>query len=356
MKNTTHSIIAFIAKSLAMTLPVMIPALIYYFVADPFKTVKNYDPYFSDPKATPIRLGVNKGMVSVRNLTTRQAEGIQYNAFIFGSSVSCYYDADEWASYLGEDAIPYHFDSSSESLMSMADKVCYLDRQGTEIRYALIVLDPLVISANDSDKVPFINPPDLYNSINYLAKWLHWHYIFFTASTNVDYLKTWIPWKLTGEKSVYGNNTIFEEQPIEYNAITNQENMPMWDSIIANNPEQFYSIYPLIPSPDSITACPVNIDSQRTEALQTIASIFAKHHTDYQIIIGPKRSKHYLNPVDYETLTSIFDSSRVHDYSRELAPDLESDTLMYDNTHYRPVYASRLMKKCYTNYNNNFSK
>lgn len=146
------------------------------------------------------------------------------------------------------------------------------------------------------------------------------------------------------------NNTIFEEQPIEYNAITNQENMPMWDSIIANNPEQFYSIYPLIPSPDNITACPVSIDSKRTEALQTIALIFAKHHTDYQIIIGPKRSKLYLNPVDYETLTSIFGSSRVHDYSRELAPDLESDTLMYDNTHYRPAYASRLIKKCYTNY------
>lgn len=349
MKSSTRSIICFISKAVAMTLPVIIPALLYYCIADPFKTVKNYDIYFEDPNVVPVRLGVNKGMVSVRNLSTQRAKGMQYNAFIFGSSISCYYDAAEWATYLGDDALPYHFDSSSESLMSMADKICYLDRNGIDIRYALLVLDSRIISVEDYQQVPYINPPDLYCGIKYLSQWIHWHYVFFTAATNVDYLKTWIPWKMTGEKRVYGNNTIFDEQPIEYDAITNQEEMPQWDSLIVRHPEQFYSAYPLIQSPDRASARPITIDSQRIEALQTIASIFAKQHTDYQIIISPNRFKQYLNPIDYETLSGIFTPTRIHDYSLELVTDLECDTLLYDNAHYRPIYASRLMKKCYTN-------
>lgn len=345
MNNTTKNILRFVLHAAAMTAPVLSVAVTYYLLADPFKVLWQYDDYFPDPRLHPVHARVNKGMVTVRNYNARKAEGKNYNAFIFGSSISCYYNAGLWASMLGRDARPYHFDSSNESLVSMAEKVQYLDRQGVDLDYALIVLDPLVMKVADNNTSPAtIHPPELHPG---LVHRLVWHYRFFRASTNADFFKSWIPAQVTGVPCCYGRNPVFGTQPIVYDPFTNQESMPLWDSMISVDPEKFYAQHPLLPSPKKVSESKVVLEREKADALTRIAAVFMAHHTDYQVVIGPNRRKVALNATDLHTLQHIFVPERVHDFSAVFATALESDTLLYDNTHYRPVFAARLLDYVY---------
>lgn len=124
--------------------------------------------------------------------------------------------------------------------------------------------------------------------------------------------------------------------------------MPEWDSVISRNPLEFYSTYPLLAPPDTVRESAPVLTPEKTLLLEQISRVFASRHTDYQIIVSPNRRKVTLNRADLRTLNRVFGATRVHDYSKTLAGVLEEDTLLYDNTHYRPVFAKRLMDLTYT--------
>ena len=342
--NATKSVFGFIVKALAMTLPVLLPAIAYYLAADPFKVLYHYDNYYERPEGRNFAVGVNKGMVTIRDYNARKSEGARFNAFIFGASISCYYDARKWGALLGSDANPFHFDSSGESLEMMAEKVEYLDRQGDTIKYALVILDPIGMGTDSKTGLAYKHPPEISGGA---GAWLEWHYSFFRASTNADFFKSWIPAIVTGESCFYGRSPIFVEQPIVYDRSCNQETLPEWDRMIATDSKGFYAARKLVASPDTLSVSAAVVVGERAEAVRRIAEVFRRHHTDYQIIIGPNRRKVCLNPSDYATLAATFAAARVHDYSASHATALECDTMLYDNTHYRPAFASRLLHRTY---------
>lgn len=346
MNTVTKSIVGFMLRSVAVVLPVVAVAVWWYVSADPYKVLRRYDTYLPDPCRCPIRVGINKGLITVTNYHERLAEGHSYNAFIFGSSVSCYYDAELWASLADSTgrASAYHFDSSGETLQAMADKVEYLDRLNQDLDYALVVLDPIVMGADDNDGPATVAPPQMHRS---LMERIRYHYMYFRAAVNADFFKSWIPYRLTGCALDNGRNRVFEPQPIVYDPMTNQESVPQWDSLIAVDHDKFYSVYPLAPSPDKVTESAPLLDCSRAEALRRVAGVFARRGTDYQIIIGPNRRKIALNKDDLARLRQIFAPSRIHDFSCSMAGALECDTLLYDNTHYRPSFSTRLMRCVY---------
>jgi hypothetical protein len=335
-------------KSLLMTLPVVIPAVAFYLWVDPFMTVSRDADYFPDPDRNPARIGVNKGMATLRTYERRRAEGRRYNAFIFGSSISCTYDVREWRRLLGgdegADVRPFHFDSSSETLTQMAEKVEYLDSKGDTIRYALIILDPIVMGGESSDAPYAVDPLELHPNPLYFLKF---HYTFLRASTNADFFKSWLPAKIYGKPFDNGRNHVFNPQPIVYDPATNQESLSAWDSLITDSPVDFYRRYPLVESPPTATESRPLLVGERGEALKRIAEIFRAQHTDCRIIIGPNRRKVTLSRGDREWLYTVFGAGRVHDFSLILCRELERDTLLYDNTHYRPVFATRMMRLVY---------
>lgn len=349
MDKTTRSILAFILKAFLMSLPILAPAVAFYILADPFKALTtDTSSYYPDYRTHHARVGINKGMVSVRNLEQQIRDGHTYNAFIFGSSVSCYYDARQWAQIIARDSRdtirPYHFDSSSESLQQMAEKVRYLQDKGIRIRHALIVLDPIIMASETDNSPMSITPPETTGTLTQL---LRFHYTFFRAATNADFLKSWIPGTLADTPSLIGRNPVFEPQPICYDPAINQESIPQWDSIIATDPRHFYAEHPLITPPAHPTQSQRTLTPEKIEALRDIARIFRSQATDYRVIIGPNRRKVTLNPDDLATLNSIFGTGKVRDYTRTNIRDLETDTLLYDNTHYRPAYALRLLRLTY---------
>lgn len=336
-------------RAVVVVAPVLLVFAVWYIAADPFMALRHYDTYFPDYDRYPVRVGVNKGIATFANLTDRRAEGEEYNAFILGSSISCYYDAGTWASLLAgggcTDSIhPYHLDSASETLRSMARKVRYLDANDIPVDYALVVLDPIIMGNPGGDSPAYLDPPVLHDGF---AETLRYHYTFFRAATNADFLKNWIPARITGQPVDNGRNRLFEVQPIAYDPRTNQESIPLWDSIISADPGRFYAVHTLAEPPAHLTVQDALLTSERLEALRSIADMFSRRHTDYQIIVGPNRSGVTLNPRDLRQLQAIFGRERVHDYSATESWLLRCDTALYDNTHYRPYVATRLMRLTY---------
>lgn len=342
------------ARSLLVISFGLIIPIVWYIVADPFQVLRHYDSYFPDPDAQPLRIGMNKGMVTLTNFNDRRKEGREYNSFIFGSSISIYYDAKKWAALLeeesAEDSIgagviwPYHFDSASETLMSMARKLQYLDSEGIPIRNALVILDPIIMATEVSDGPAFLDPPQLHDSF---LETIKYHYTFFRAATNADFFKSYIPSSFSHLPVENGRNLLFERQPIVYDKTVNQETIPQWDSIISADSRKFYMEHPLKASPENTSESALVLTEKRVRALESIKKVFDRHSTDYQIIIGPNRSKITLNPSDLKVFRRIFGSDRIHDFSSSHTSFLETDTMLYDNTHYRPPMAEIMMRQVY---------
>lgn len=359
MDAVSKSILRFLLRTLLVVSPAILALIAWYIWLDPFKVIRHYDCYYPDPTENPARIGLNKGMVTFANLEDRRKEGREYDSFIFGSSISCYYDANTWARLIEDSLIrtggaehsgnllsihPYHLDSSGESLMSMAKKVKYLDENKITIRNALIVLDPVIMGAELSDSPAYLDPPQLHKSI---FETVAYHYAFFRAATNADFFKSYIPKIFINKPVENGHNLIFERQPIKYDLLINQESIPLWDSIIHADSRQFYATHPLNDSPFAYKESPPVLQGKRKDALEQISEIFSRHITDYHIIIGPNRAKITLNRFDLAEMQKIFDAKRVHDFSSTLAPLLETDTMLYDNTHYRPPMADIMMRRIY---------
>lgn len=350
MKAATKSILGFILRSSLYALLGALPVLLFHIIVDPYKVVGKSDGFYPDYKVDNARIGMNKGVVTVNNYQARLEEGQSYNAFIFGSSISIYYDAAEWAELLtsGNDSIdyisPYHFDSASESLEQMAEKFIYLANHKAPLDYALIILDPLIMSGSTREDIMYISPPQFNTSPRH---WMNFHYTFLKAATNIGFLRNWVPGKLFNHPYVLNKTPIFEPQPIVYDSIFNQESLPAWDLEIKQNPIEFYTRHPLIESPVTPSESERLLIGANVDALNTIANILHAGGTDYRIIIGPNRRKVVANREDVETLKHIFIPERVNDFSGSLVNELECDTLLYDNTHYRPVFASRLMHLVY---------
>jgi len=341
--------VCFLGKSLLFILPPVVIFAVFFVMVDPFKVIGTYGPedYFPNPDVYPARVGMNKGVVTLNAFNHSLERGDTCNAFIFGSSISAYYDITYWKSRLKDEGHinAMHFDSSSETLYSMRHKVEYLDSKDIPIDYALIVLDPIIMQ-NEDESSPFSIDPPILHTKNPLHA-LRFYYTFFRASTNADFFKNWIPFMIDGKYHNNGHNILFEFQPIVYDVRINQEFLPDFDHLIRDSTSTFYSKFPLVDSPDFETMAPISLSSGKLNALRKIASIFKKKSTDYRIIIGPNRRKVIINNADLDSIKSIFGKCNVFDFSSSLSYRLETDTLLYDNTHYRPVFASELMDSVY---------
>lgn len=348
MNSEKKDILRFIVKAILMALPVLIPACLFFVMADPFMVFASPEQYFPSPESSPVRVGLNKGMVTVKNYEDLVKKGYTFNSFIFGSSTSDNYRVSDWTALIedNEAVRPYHFDSSSETLEQMYEKIKYLDEQGAEMRHVLIVMDALLMmSGQENDDMPaFISPPQFGGGFLHALKY---YYVMFKATTNSDFLKSWIGGVYYGYPIKLGRNAIHERQPIVYDRLSNEERLPHYDSLIAVSPEEFYASERLDPVAEHVTIGAATLTQERENILLKMREVFRRHDTDYRIIIGPNRKKLVLNPADKAVLTKIFGTERVHDFSGKLVDAVDVDTLFYDNTHYRPVFARRLMELAY---------
>lgn len=335
MKNKYYF---FVLKVVAFAVITLSIAGYLYLICDPFKVIRDYDNYFADG------LSVNKGMVSASTFEKENPKH-QYNSFILGSSISCYYETDSWISFLPHGAKPYHFDSSNQPIRTLRRTVEYLDKNAYSLRDVLIVLDPFILRLQpDRTDMVFIDPPQIRNEWWYDA---YFHYKMMSHFLNFKYLASYIPWLYSKEKRNCSDINIFEPQPISWNRATNEEHVYSWDDSIAKYPDLFYRHHPIDCKPGAFHCSKENLINKDMEKdMRAIAMILDRNFCNYKVIMGPNIRHEVLNGHDDRIMRSIF-GKNYYNLGREFASSMTDRTNFYDNVHYRASLARQIMKKIY---------
>ena len=80
--------------------------------------------------------------------------------------------------------------------------------------------------------------------------------------------------------------------------------------------------------------------------LNEIQRIFAKHHTDFKIILSPNYEQEKLNPADRELLNTFFGKSNIYDFSGINSFTNNTDNY-YETAHYKPQVCDSIMAIVY---------
>ena len=335
----------FVGQVLTAVLPPVLLVVGLYLLIDPYRIVKGEvtESFIVDPYNHPT-LYRNKGLMSLKALERRVGEGDTPDSFVFGSSISCYYDVEHWNKYIGSATMPFHFDSAHEGAASMLKKIQYLKNQDVDIKHALIVLDPSAISHPlQGDNIVNLDPPAID-----AKPWsqLTWQYNYLRTATSTDFLINYLPYLYDGRYNQNGRHALFEVQPMHYNVYRNEESIPLWDSIIRLRPEIFYAAERLPAMRELHCADSARIDEVRARYYRAIAE--ALSGTDYQIVISPTIDRDTLSSRDRRVLGEIFAGERVHDFSAKMSHIALADSNWYDRRHYRAPAARMIIDSIYS--------
>ncbi len=321
---------------IAVAVPLCI-ALAIFLWTDPFRTLHQFD--ICDVDAT------NREYGSVE-LFRRNYDTYHYDAFVFGSSQASGLNTYTWATYLPDTVSTFLFQAYSETITGVKQKVEWLDQQGVDIKYALVLIDvPGFFSKNQT-------------------------------TTNAVSMKHW---RLTGDKEwvyharEYANflqrpsfwlknirrKMVEEKEPFEYDTITNDffatnkytYNLILPQDSLKNCSEvtrQTFLARAASVSEDDVKPAPQVIDEKMVNILQDIKAVFDKQHTDYRIIITPiyRYTNPYMCEEDFATLTTIFPQERIYDFStnKEFTSDYNDFS---DPVHFGLRMGGRILKTIY---------
>ena len=338
--STRQSFKRFVLLCLLAALPVfMLVAL--YVVKDPFHVVKPYHGRVYNP-GDSIALTINWGHVTVESFKYFDPQE-HFDSFIFGSSLSGYYRIKDWQPYLPDDARAFHFNASRETLDGILNKLRFLKSRGVHIKHALIIMEDEMLRRRplDSD-VLFVQHPQTTPNVS----WWAFHQLYFNAYRRpelVGYLL--FPNLLRQAVLEKGYATTDITDRIER---INEGYYGWADSVIAVNPGAFFTRehiaqYSL---PPMELPCPPKITGWVGPTLREIAHELKSQHIDYQIIIPPHYGYEAIDSQDLYQMETIFDPSRVHDYSHD--PELGSRLChYYDDGHLIAQDCARLIDSAY---------
>lgn len=331
-------------KLLLVTLPVWAVLLLYVW-QDPFSVVHRYDSYYG-AKDSSIVVSKNLDFVATQTLIQNYPR-YHYDSYIFGGSRSGYYKVAQWLRYLPAGSSPYHFNGNSETLYGVERKVAYLERNNMPIRNAIIVMDHEMLKGTENTKD--------YLSIKHPALsqegWLAFHKPFIQGFFDRKFLVAWCDYKLNGKVEPYMlKDGTLHRSYVWYNNRYNELTMQSLADSQRINPERFYKARErfFYKRPDKEQKAPVVIQDVQLKMLQHIANVLYKNSAHYKIIINPLYDQVKLNPADLDVLQRLFGKDNVYDLSGK--NDItESKYNYYENSHYSPEVAARIMDSVYKN-------
>lgn len=330
----------FVLLCLLALLPVFL-LLALYVIRDPFHVVKPYKGRVYNPGDT-VALTINWGHVTVESFKYFDPQK-HFNAFIFGSSLSGYYRIKDWTPYLPDDARPFHFNASRETLDGILNKLRFLKSRGVNVRHALIIMEDEMLRRRPLDgDVLFVQHPQTAPNVS----WWDFHQLYFNAFRRpelVGYIL--FPKALTQTVLDKGYATTDITNRIE---VINEGYYAWADSVIAVNPDAFFTAehikqYTL---PPMELPCPPKIEGWVAYLLKGIERELEALGTDYQIIIPPHYGYEAIDSQDLYFLERIFTPERVHDYSHD--PEMGIHLChYYDDGHLIAQDCARLIDSAY---------
>lgn len=303
----------FLLKILAFFgIPLLLLGIIYL-VVDPFRTLRPFDlDYFDD---------TNRDYLSTE-LFLRNYPSQHYDSYIFGSSRACGINSYHWKKYLPEGANQYVFQSWSETLSGIDQKVTYLDEHGVQINNALVLIDiPGSFKTNQYPKEALTIKDYKFSR---QPQWAFQGRLFYNY---IQKPSVWI-------KSI--SKRLSKESPeIVFDTVSNDWSKDNRNRDVCMAPDrdslnncsemardaflsQFHNSSAQLVSGELINA---DLEAK----LKHVAMVFESQKTDYHILVTPAPcyTNDAINPKDLQKLIEIFGITRVRDFSgvNELTSD-----------------------------------
>ena len=321
-------------KSLLLAVPFLV-ILTCYAITDPSKKIWNYDSYLFDYTM------LNRGDVSTRLFLKNRAK-YQYDSFILGSSRSLAYTSRTWAKYLPAGSSCFSYGSWNEPIAGIYGKLRLIDSLGGAIRHALLIIDV--------DRT-FATGSDLMMNDHYLvsgASRFDYYYRDFTRYLRHPKLMlASVDYTIFHKRRGYMDDFV-GMQPGDVDPVTNDWR-PNSEVEIDSNPTAYYAECQdrFYARPGRRVFAARQIDREKEVCLKNIHDLFSKHHTDYEIVIGPLYNQIEFAPEDIRLLRTLFGTDRVHDYSGINALTADYHNFYSDVDHYRKTVGNAILRDIY---------
>ena len=282
-----------------------------YLFLDPFRVVHPFDiSYFMEQS-----LGKTNREYLSFHLYENNKSTQQYNSFIIGSSRTCALNSYQWKKYLGEDATPFIWTSWRENILGIRQKIEYLDREDTDIKNVLVVLDcGEQYSFNLSNgEAPLTNHYYKLSAQSAIRYQIDYFCAFLSKPTKIgDFIKDY-----RNINSIISIDTLTNDSYCHNDTI---QQCPQNNK--ANN------LDPKKCRQESIL--PTLITPKIENEFWIIHDILLRHKTQYKILICPNFYNWKLNPMDLTILYNIFGETNIYDYSGV-------NKMAFENYHYSDI-------------------
>ncbi len=270
--------------------------------------------------------------------------------FIVGNSRSLAFRTENWSDKIKVNPNTcFHYDASGMGLYRLTNSIKYLNCH-YKIDNLLIILDVDMFSEIDNPKNIFgIQPPKVSHGskLSYFLVFIKASLdpifiaskvVYYFTNKYYDFMKYYIPTNQT--KSIYfkNGNVIFSyDEMIRKDSVNYYENIPKMYKFYNRKSKQMISkqlIY-----------------NKQIVLLNELKRILNLKKISTKVVVSPNYDQMKLNPKDLDFLYLIFGKSNVHDFSgkNEFTNNV---TNYYENSHYKPVIAEKIMKIIYSELSN----
>ena len=325
----------FIVKFLVFAAPLVAFTLLY-FVADPFRVLRPYNDYYKDCHVEPDRDFV------ATELFLKHHQKYSYDSFVFGNSRSRAFECRDWVRY-EKGASCFHFAANGEVLYGIWAKVRLIDKSGSGLKRALLVLDPITLAGTSDLKGHlYVKHPALSQ-----RSWFSFQCIFFAAYYEDLFFVKFADYYLFHRWRPYMRGVI-QEEPLLFDPVTNDDiyapettDPGEIERYYAERKNQFYE-RKASGSPPSAAV----IGPEPLRMLEDIRQIFERHETRVKVVLSPLYDQVPFNPQDLKVLQDLFGKENVLDLSgvNEFTADIHN---YREYIHYKPKVAREILRRIY---------
>jgi hypothetical protein len=327
---------AFLLKLLIFSVPfVLLTAS--FLVLDPFEVVHPDQPIESG----------NPVSINVDFLTTeaymRYRESVPYDAFIFGNSRTLAFRTSEWNRHV-PGITPFRYSASRESLFGVRGKLRLIDRTGTRVRHALLLVDrSLLRNVNNSPKHLYIKHPLVSGE-----SWTTFYMAFLSAYISDFFFAKHLDYLIFGTFRPYMEGAINTNR-MQIDPRTNDLFMLDYEASLARDEESYYRekrpVFELSRRRAEESGGAV-IGTPQRAFLEEIRAILEEHGADVHVIVSPNYDQIPLHSDDLAVLRDLFGARRVHDYSgvNEITRHQRN---YYEAYHFKPSVGSGILSQIY---------
>lgn len=325
-------------RLILFTLPFLVFVAVYA-VIDPYMVLHTYSDYNKN-----YFINKNRDFVSTE-MFMKNSKTYKFDSFIFGSSTALYIPPSLWSNYIETENEIFSFDASGERLTGVWSKVKYLDQTGVHIENAIVSLENTTFTK-------FINtiPIFMKHYKVYPSSKLNFQYLSFLNFCDIRFLVALTHYKLTGKFYSYMDQFLVFE-PYAYDPITNEfYNLGILEEFKRDS-IHYYEVRQdkfqqqsgnLVEESDQFT-------QEHVKMLNDLNSIFAKHDTDFRIIICPTFNQRKFNHNNLAILKSIFGEQNVFDFTGINRFTMDK-SMYYDEFHFKKYLGKELLDSIYFNH------